>query len=178
MASPGVVTQNAHGKANNDPVTLRTTGGLYTGFAVNTVYSARNVTTNTYELSATPGGASINTSGSQTGVHTAWARCGHELYGNGWAAFGETIANIVVTQLALGGDGINNDARLTGDDLVRTATGGSLPPTPAYGEIIYDFPSMRPLLYIDYGMAQQAGDTTDFKSRWNVAGGFYNLQTA
>jgi hypothetical protein len=38
---------------------------------VNTVYFVRNPATNTFELSATSGGASINTTGSQSGVHVA-----------------------------------------------------------------------------------------------------------
>lgn len=70
IASPGVITATAHGYNNNDQVTLSTTGALPTGLAGSTVYFARNVTANTLELSATSGGASINTTGTQSGTHT------------------------------------------------------------------------------------------------------------
>lgn len=70
IATPGVVTYNSHGFNNNDQVVLTTTGALPTGLTAGTVYFVRNATTNTFELSATSGGASINTTGSQSGVHT------------------------------------------------------------------------------------------------------------
>lgn len=100
-----------------------------------------------------------------------------ELYGNGWAQGGELIGSVAVTQETLGGDSINNDAKLTGADLVKTASGGPLPPTAAYYELIYDDTSDKPLWLVSYGQAQQAGDTTDFKSRWNSTGGIYNIQS-
>lgn len=68
-ANPGVFTLTAHGFLNNDPVLFKTTGS-FTGLASGTVYFARNVTANTFELSATSGGASINTTGTQAGVHS------------------------------------------------------------------------------------------------------------
>ena len=70
IAAPGVVTWNAHGIPENGEVTFTTTGALPTGLGASIKYFAHNVTTNTFELSATPGGASITTSGSQSGVHT------------------------------------------------------------------------------------------------------------
>ena len=70
IAVPGVVTAASHGYANADPVILSTTGALPTGLVAGTVYFTRNVTTNTFELSATSGGAAINTTGTQSGVHT------------------------------------------------------------------------------------------------------------
>lgn len=71
VASPGVVTHTAHGFANNDTVVLSTTGALPTGLTAGTVYFVRNSTANTYELSATTGGASINTTGTQSGTHSS-----------------------------------------------------------------------------------------------------------
>ena len=52
-----------------------TTGALPTGYALNTTYYiiAVGFGVNSFRLSATPGGAAINTSGSQSGVHTAMA---------------------------------------------------------------------------------------------------------
>jgi hypothetical protein len=70
IASPGVVTATAHGYSVNDPVVLSTTGALPTGLTAGTVYFVRNPTANTFELSATTGGASINTTGTQSGIHS------------------------------------------------------------------------------------------------------------
>lgn len=72
-ASPGVVTSTAHGLAANTPVTFTTTGALPTGLSVGTIYYVRNPATDTYEVSATSGGASINTSSAGSGTHTAVA---------------------------------------------------------------------------------------------------------
>lgn len=70
IASPGVVTSVAHGFLANDQVVLSTTGALPTGLVAGTAYFVRNQTANTFELSATSGGASINTTGTQSGTHT------------------------------------------------------------------------------------------------------------
>jgi len=72
IATPGVFTAVAHTLANDDTVRLTTTGALPTGLAVDTTYYVVNKTANTFELSATLGGASIDTSGSQSGTHTAY----------------------------------------------------------------------------------------------------------
>ncbi len=71
IASPGVVTWNGHPFNNDDPVYFSTTGALPTGLTAHTKYFVRNKATNTFEVSATAGGASINTSGTQSGTHTA-----------------------------------------------------------------------------------------------------------
>lgn len=73
IASPGVLTWNGHPLSVNDPVKFTTTGALPTGLVAGTTYYVvgASITTNTVQLSATPGGAAINTSGAQSGVHTA-----------------------------------------------------------------------------------------------------------
>lgn len=73
IAAPGVITWNAHGLSANDPVQFTTTGALPTGFVTATQYFVvgASITTNTFRLSATPGGAAITTTGSQSGTHTA-----------------------------------------------------------------------------------------------------------
>jgi hypothetical protein len=74
IATPAVVTRNAHGLINGDKVYFTTTGALPTGLLAGTVttnnYFVRNVTENTFNLSSTLTGALINTSGTQSGVHT------------------------------------------------------------------------------------------------------------
>lgn len=71
IASPGVVTWNSHPLQNGDPVRLQTTGALPTGLAANTTYFVVSAAANTFQLAATRGGAAINTSGTQSGTHTA-----------------------------------------------------------------------------------------------------------
>jgi microcystin-dependent protein len=71
IASPGVVTWNSHPLQNGDPVRLQTTGALPTGLAANTTYYVVSAGANTFQLAATRGGAAINTSGTQSGTHTA-----------------------------------------------------------------------------------------------------------
>ncbi len=81
-ANPGVFTLNSHGFVLNDPVLFKTTG-TFSGLVTNTVYFARDITANTFNLSATSGGAAISTVGSQSGVHSIGR------------AFGTTSSNFV-----------------------------------------------------------------------------------
>lgn len=71
IASPGVVSWTAHGMSNGTAVKLSTTGALPTGLTAGTTYYVVNAATNTFQLSATRGGTAINTSGTQSGTHTA-----------------------------------------------------------------------------------------------------------
>lgn len=70
IASPGVVTFPGP-IANDTPVVLSTTGALATGLTAGSTYYTINGSGSTAQLSATSGGSAINTSGSQSGVHTA-----------------------------------------------------------------------------------------------------------
>jgi hypothetical protein len=74
IATPGVVTWTAHGLVAGDAVKFTTTGALPTGITAGTTYYviAAGLTADTFRISATPGGAAINTSGSQSGVQTGW----------------------------------------------------------------------------------------------------------
>jgi hypothetical protein len=71
IANPGVVTWAAHGLAEGAGVSFTTTGTLPTGIVAGTTYYVRNPATNTFQLSATPTGAVIQTTTSQSGTHTA-----------------------------------------------------------------------------------------------------------
>jgi len=69
IASPAVFT--GHGTyTNGTPVTFTSTGSLPTGLSIGTVYYIRNVSGVTFNVSTTPTGALINTSGAQSGTHT------------------------------------------------------------------------------------------------------------
>ncbi len=72
IASPAVVSWTAHGLSAGDTFVPTTTGALPTGLTAGTTYYvlAAGLTTNAFEVSATPGGAAINTSGSQSGTQT------------------------------------------------------------------------------------------------------------
>jgi hypothetical protein len=85
-----------------------------------------------------------------------------EVSGNGWAAGGPTLASVAVTTVT------TNDAMLDATDVSVTASGGSI--GPAYAALVYDDTSSKPLIYIDFGQAQSAGDTTDFKIVWDATG--------
>lgn len=95
IASPGVVTWTSNGLANNAPVVFSTNGTLPVGLTVGTTYYVKSVAADTFQCSATPGGAAINTSGTQSGSHTATAFP----FGNG---DGSTTFN-VPTVAAVGG---------------------------------------------------------------------------
>lgn len=70
IASPAVVTLNAHGLSVDSAISFTTTGALPTGLSAGVTYYVTSVTTNTFTISATLGGTNINTSGTQSGTHT------------------------------------------------------------------------------------------------------------
>lgn len=72
IASPGVFTWNSHGLVNGDTVRFTTTGALPTGLGTTRVYYVVNKAANTFQVSLTPSGTAINTSGAQSGTHTAY----------------------------------------------------------------------------------------------------------
>ena len=65
VASPGIVSATSHGYSINDQIKF-TAGTLPTGLSLNTTYfvSATSFTANSFAVSATSGGAAINTTGS------------------------------------------------------------------------------------------------------------------
>jgi hypothetical protein len=71
IATPGVITWTAHGLPEGTPILFQTTGALPTGIVAGTVYYVKTPLTNTFNIASTVGGAAINTTGSQSGVHTA-----------------------------------------------------------------------------------------------------------
>lgn len=68
IASPCVVTLSV-GLQDNDAVIFTTTGSLPTGIDPGVVYYIKDATGTTVNLSATPGGAAIDTTGTQSGTH-------------------------------------------------------------------------------------------------------------
>lgn len=72
-ASPAIVTLANHNFITGDCFFLNTSGSLPTPLAVTTQYYVKYVNANTFELSSTPGGTSINTSSAGAGTHTIWS---------------------------------------------------------------------------------------------------------
>ncbi len=72
IASPGVFTSVGHGMVVGDKVTFSTTGALPTGLTAGTTYYviAAGLTADAFQVSATSGGSAVNTSGTQSGVHS------------------------------------------------------------------------------------------------------------
>lgn len=167
IATPGVITDTLHGFSNGQAVVLTTTGALPTGLTAGTWYYVVNSATNTYQLSLTVGGAGINTTGTQSGVHTRRSSGSKEVYGNGWAPGGVLLTTVAWSQVALD-SGVTNDAKLTLDNVVINATGGAIGPSSF--AVIYDKSTFKPLWFITYNSAQTAGSTTDFKFTWPANG--------
>jgi hypothetical protein len=65
-----LLTKAGHGLAAATKVRFTTTGGLPTGLAAATTYYVINPTTNTFQVSATLGGAAIDITSVGTGVHS------------------------------------------------------------------------------------------------------------
>lgn len=76
IASPGVVTITGHGLTTGKKIYFTTTGALPTGLTASTTYYVIFVDANTFRLATSAAnalaGTAINTSGSQSGVHTAF----------------------------------------------------------------------------------------------------------
>jgi microcystin-dependent protein len=142
IAAPAVVNQVGHGLRTNMPVRFFTTGALPTGITAGThggptagtQYFVKVVDADNYNIAATPGGANINTSGVQSGVHTSvcaphgdgdGATTFHKpdrrgLVGAGRDDMGGTAAN----RLTSGGSGIlgNVPGRSGGAETVTLST--------------------------------------------------------
>jgi hypothetical protein len=70
IGSPAIFTCNEHHLQNGDKVQLNTSGALPSPLVAESDYYVKNISGDiTFELSTTPGGGSISTSGGQSGVH-------------------------------------------------------------------------------------------------------------
>jgi len=65
-----IITSAAHGLSERDCIQLTTATTLPAGLSLATNYYLINVTTNTFKLSATPGGTAVNITDTGTGTHT------------------------------------------------------------------------------------------------------------
>lgn len=84
ITSPSVITWSQHGLTADDVVKFSTTGSLPTGITAGTAYYVKPLTVNTFEICSIAdgkNGASINASGSQSGVHSGDQIVGQDTYG-------------------------------------------------------------------------------------------------
>lgn len=72
IASPAIFTTTAHGLVAGDKIRITTTGSLPTGLATGTDYYviSAGLSANDFRVSTSRGGSAVNTSGSQSGIHT------------------------------------------------------------------------------------------------------------
>jgi hypothetical protein len=176
IATPGVITDTAHGFSAGQAVAFITTGTMPTGITAGTFYYVVSPTTNAYSVSATVGGSAIATSGTQSGVHTRYSSGTNEVYGNGWIPGGPTLTSVVVNAANLDAGASSNDALITAANPSVTAVGGSLPPSAAYNALVWDATSFKPLFHVSFGQAQQAGVTTNFAFLIDAIGGLLNIK--
>lgn len=105
----------------------------------------------------------ISSSGTFTASNTAWADVSaNEVSGNGWTAGGEAVTSAAVTTIT------TNDAKLDGDDISVTATGGNI--GPASFAVLRDTANDKLLAWIAFDTAQTAGVGTPFLITWNASG--------
>lgn len=106
VANPGVVTvADGHGLEAGAPVSFSTTGALPTGLTAATTYYvvASGLTATEFSVSATSGGAAIETTGAGSGVHTLTALPQgetdyfHGLVGDGQKSGGDATASRLKT---------------------------------------------------------------------------------
>ena len=71
IASPAVLTFAAYTPVDNTVIILSTTGALPTGLSAGVAYYVVNASGSTCRLAATQAGTAINTSGTQSGTHSA-----------------------------------------------------------------------------------------------------------
>lgn len=114
IATPGVVSFVGHGLVAGDTVKFTTTGALPTGLVAGTSYYviAAGLTANAFQVAAAIGGAAINTTGSQSGVHTLTKWTPVALFSTPAreAAIESLIAGGAVTFGGNGSDGVLNVA--------------------------------------------------------------------
>lgn len=82
---------------------------------------------------------------------------------NGYTTGGQALTGVAVTTET------TKDAKFTADTVTWSASGGSIAASYAilYNDTDADDP---PLLFIDFGGEESAGDGTDFKIIWNTNG--------
>jgi hypothetical protein len=74
IASPAIFSRVSHGLTAGSKLFFETTGLLPTGLTTGTTYYviSAGLTANSFEVAVSSGGSAVNTSGSQSGTHSAF----------------------------------------------------------------------------------------------------------
>lgn len=127
IASPAVVSWSSHGFSAGDTVIFSTTGDLPTGLVAGTTYyiSAVGLVAGSFQISATNGGASINTSGTQSGDHSGYPASffPYAVIAEASEAKVRKILSVIVNGLSPGLEEISIREAESMTDNWRTATG-------------------------------------------------------
>lgn len=126
IATQCVVSNSGFTYIEGAPVSYTTTGALLSPIVANTIYYVRNPTASTYNLSATPTGALIDTSASsQSGVHTRKGTVDYYFPEPlpSWVQAGMTIGSSNVS--AFPSSGKTTIASIASDRLTFTTTDGN-----------------------------------------------------
>lgn len=93
IATPAVISKTSHGFVAGDRIHFTTTGALPTGLSTATEYFvlSTGLTSNAFEVALSPEGTAINTSGSQSGIHTCFC---HSAGGDGGMGDGSTTFGV------------------------------------------------------------------------------------
>lgn len=114
----------------------------------------------------------LNSSGTFNAAHTTLDQVAgantppraNEVSGNGWTTGGIALANVTVTTVT------TNDGKLDADDVIVTATGGSIGPA-RYAVAFDDSHANKvPIFHVDFDQNETAGEDTDFRIVWNADG--------
>ena len=100
-------------------------------------------------------------------THTTLAATGgtEAATGTGYTAGGPALTGVTVTTVT------TNDAAFDANDVTLSASGGAI--AAAYAILYNDTDANDPpLVFIDFGGTETAGDGTDFKIVWNASGIF------
>lgn len=124
IASPAVFSKTGHGLVTGDQIHITTTGALPTGLAVNTNYFviSTGLTADAFRVALSPEGTVVNTSGSQSGVHTYYVSS----YGKG---DGSTTFNVpdLRTRVPIGRGDSNPTTTISFEPAARSSNDITLP---------------------------------------------------
>lgn len=99
VAATDVITSAAHNLDVDDIITVSSTGVLPGGMSAATSYHVIEATTDTFKLSATEGGASLNITDTGSGTHTFLAIMGGDVFQSATIPTGDYEAGSIVAQI-------------------------------------------------------------------------------
>jgi hypothetical protein len=130
IASPAVVTLAAHGQVVGNPVIFSTTGALPTGIVAGQVYwiITAGFGSGAFQISALPGGAAVNTTGSQSGTQsvTVDALARTTIIASSNSNLAMSASALALVYLTCNSNDFNQAASMLGTTLAANVTASSL----------------------------------------------------